>query len=156
MSLCVLLGCPVCKTSVWTSFDVTLFYCLPLLCNSASDVLEIRWVSGRDDIVGSHDRAWGDKTQFLAELEVSLIGWLVMVEEHHVNVLERSRLVQTLDRDVARANNHLDRVAESGKIDERGDDSSEFGISFETEVLLASCLAYGIAKGNARVTNVST
>lgn len=134
----------------------TLLRLCDLLFDATPDVFEVWWVARLDHVIGGQHRAFSDQTQFFAKLQVGRIGRLVVVEEHEIDVLQLSRLMQASDRFIAGANDDLDNVRKTCQIDKRHDHCGKCRITLQTEVPLPSGFAKCIAEQNTRVANVAT
>lgn len=118
---------------------------------------EHTWVSGRDDVVGGEHGALADETQLLTELQVGRVGGLVVVQEHHVNLLaEQAFLLGPHNPLVARPHHDTHGIPQSRKVHEAGDDGGELRVALEAKVLcLWVRLARGVGEEDGAVANVA-
>jgi len=77
-----------------------------------------------------------------------------VIQEHEIDVLQSTRVVQSLDGSIAGPNLDLDDIAQTGQIDERRNNGSEFRVALKAIVPFTACFANGIAEENARVTDI--
>lgn len=127
-----------------------------LLLDSRPHILEVRGISGRDDVIGRQHGPRPDQAQLFAQLQVGRVRRLIVVQEHEIDAGERARGVKAADGRFARADDDLDDVTQPGQVDQACDDGRELRVALEAEVALAAGALDGIAEQDARVADVAT
>lgn len=138
------------------TLDRPLLSGLALLLHRAADILQIRWVTGPQDIIRGQNRDIGNNhAELFAKHQIRGVRGLVVIEEHELDLLDLAAGEQLVQRLVTSTDDNADKVPQASQLDQHVGDGGIFRVQFQTEIALAASSPDGIAEQYGRVAYVA-